>query len=182
MHLVVLHPWRKAPKGELSLLLDPGEPSLHLGLLPGDADPEPGEPASQAQVLTDVTLHTSPDERVPDVAAATAELLFETMPDWLEQRLLELLNGIHGFGTSRNPRGPAGKTGMDHPLAPIGIWGPGVEKVGREVRRSRFDSWKDVQARLDPVVLSSIQDDAPEALRNDILDVREPRILLREPL
>lgn len=185
MHLVVVHPWREAPKGEITLLLDPEAPSMHLGMLPEDADPATGDPVEAGdgvEILTDVTLHTSPDDRVPEVAETVAELLFEEMPAWLEERLLELLNGIHGFGTSRNPRGPAGKTGMDHPLAPIGVWGPAVDKVGREVRRGKFESWEDLTSRLDPVVTSSLEDDGPDALRDDILGVRDPKILLREPL
>lgn len=182
MHLVVHPAWRDGPKGEISVLLDPEAPQLKLAILPEALTPEAGEAVEDAEVLADMTLHTSPDDRVPELAQTTAELLFEAMPAWLEERLLELVNGIHGFGTSRNPRGPAGKTGMDHPLAPLGIWGPAIEKLGREVRRGRFGSWEELTSRLDPVVVASIEDDAPDALRDDILGVREPRILLREPL
>lgn len=182
MHLVVHHPWREGPKGKITVLLDPEAPTLALARLPEDASPSQGDVAEDAEILATMTLHTSHDDRVPEVAETVAELLFETMPGWLETRLLELVNGIHGFGTSRNPRGPTGKTGMDHPLAPLGIWGPAIEKIGREVRRGRFESWEELTSRLDPVVVASIEDDAPTALRDDILGVREPRILLREPL
>lgn len=182
VHVVVRHPWRETPKGEVTLLLDPHEPALILGILPENGEPSLGEAVDGVETLSQVNLHRSPDERVPDVAADVAQLLFDAMPAWLDERLIKLLNGIHGFGTSRNPRGPAGKSGMDHPLAPLGIWGPAIDKVGREVRRGRFESWADARARLEPVVTSSIEDATPEALRDDILGVREPRILLREPL
>lgn len=185
VHVVVVHPWRDTPKGELSLLLDPEEPGLHLARLPEEELLESGEvleAVDEQALLTEVSLHTSPDERVPEVAQRVAELLFEHMPTWLEDRLTELLNGIHGFGTSRNPRGPAGKAGMDHPLAPIGVWGPAVEKVQGAVRERKFSSWDDVEARLDPVVVASIEDDAPEALARDVLGVSEPKVLLKEPM
>lgn len=182
MHLVVLHPWREGPKGPITLLLDPDEPSLHLGLVEAPDEASPGDAVEDAEVLGAFTLHRSPDDRVPEVAQAVAELLADRMPAWLEDRLLELLNNIHGFGTSRNPRGSAAKMGADHPLAPLGIWGPAIEKIGREVRRGRFETWEGVLARLEPVVHVSIEEAIPQVLRDDVLGARKPQMLLPEPL
>ncbi|MDX1610997.1 MAG: hypothetical protein R3185_01425, partial [Candidatus Thermoplasmatota archaeon] len=67
MHHVVVHPWRSAPKGDLTLVLDAQAPSLHLAFLAEGADTAPGAKAETKQVLGAFTLHQSPDERVPDV-------------------------------------------------------------------------------------------------------------------
>lgn len=182
MALVVLHPWRSAPKAELTLVLLPEEPELRLAVLPEDASTEPGAAVEPEELLGVFTLHRSPDERVPTVAKRVAELLVSYRPAWLEARVLELLNNVHGFGTSRNPRGPAGRAGMDHPLAPLGIWGAFVEQLGREVRRGRFGSWEELEERVNPMLAGSIQDTLPGTLRDDLLGVAEPRVLLREPI
>lgn len=187
MLLVVHHPWRQAPKGELSLLLDPQEPELRLGLLPDETDPatgaEIGDPdAAGVDLLGTFTLHKSPDDRVPEVAETVAGMLAEAKPDWLVDRVLELLNNIHGFGTSRNPRGAAAKAGADHPLAPLGLWGPTIDQVGRAVRKARFEAWEELRERLEPMAWQSIEEALPQVLRDDILGVRTPRMLLREPL
>lgn len=192
MHVVVHDPWRETPKGELTLLLDPDEPSLHLARLKrdgpvgeGDAGFGTGDPVEKDRIdelVGPFTLHRSPDDRVPDVAETVAGILAETKPAWLEDRVLELLNNIHGFGTSRNPRGAAAKAGADHPLAPLGLWGPTIDQVGRAVRKGRFEAWEELRERLEPMAWGSIEEALPEVLRDDILGVRTPRMLLREPL
>ncbi len=180
--IVVLHPWRESPKGELTLVLLPEEPELRLAFLPEHTSTEPGAEVEPENLLGTFTLHQSPDDRVPAVAEQVARILMEHKPAWLEKRLLELLNNIHGFGTSRNPRGPGGKMGMDHPLAPLGLWGPSIEKVSREVRKGRFETWEQMEARLEPMVTQPMQEAIPQVLRDDILGVSQPKMLLREPL
>lgn len=180
--LTVVHPWRKTPKGDLTLLLDPAEPELRLGKLGQGADPEPGDEVEPEVLLGVFTLYQSPDDRVPAVAEQVADLLARARPAWLEDRLLELLNNIHGFGTSRNPRGPSGQAGMDHPLAPLGLWGPMIEQVGREVRKGKLTSWDELEQRLEPMVWQSLREAIPQVLRDDILGARKPQMLLREPL
>ncbi len=182
MYLAVHHPWRSGAKGDLTLLLDPNEPELRLGFLPEDTEPEPGDEVEPTKVLGEFTLHRSPDDRVPDVAETVAQVLVDQRPAWLEERLLELLNNIHGFGTSRNPRGPGGKMGMDHPLAPLGVWGPNIEQVGREVRAGKFTSWEGMRERVGPQVYQPIREALPKALRDDVLGASSPQILLRKPL
>ncbi len=182
MHLVVVHPWRETPKGDLTLLLDPDEPCLHLGRAPASVEVETGQSVEPDEIVGRFTLHKSPDERVPEVAETVAEMLAEARPAWLEDRVLELLNNIHGFGTSRYPRGQAAKAGMDHPLAPLGLWGPTIDQIGQEVRKGRFQAWEELRERLEPMAWGSLEEALPDVLRDDILGVRTPRMLLREPL
>lgn len=190
MYVLVLHPWRETPSGELSIVADPAVPSLHLVKLSDKSGTEPRDPADVAEVVGAFTLSRSPDPRAPEVAVTVADVLAEAWPAWLERRLLELLNNIGGLGRARSAGNyrAAMRTmdrgapdALDHPLAPLGVWGPFVEQVTREVRKGRLSSWEEATKRLDPALVQSIQDAVPGVLRDDLLG-RVPRMLMKERL
>ena len=71
---------------------------------------------------------------------------------------------------------------LGHPLGPLGLWGPHPATVQREVhRKGRFKDWKDLESRLDAMLVGSIRDTVPTVLRDDLMG-RTPRMLLRQLL
>lgn len=188
MLYTIAHPWRSTPTGEVTLALDVTKPSFHLVAAKTEA-PTVGEPVEVERVIGDFTLHRSPDERVPEVGLVAGRVLAKAMPAWLEVRLLELLNGIGGLGRATSNarhrmamRSASGPMDMDHPLAPLGIWGPYVGQVTGAVRKGRFKDWEEVRSRLDASLIQSMSEGMPKVLQLDMLGVRTPRMLIREPL
>ena len=189
--MVLVHPWRESKAGAVTLGLEHDPLRLVLVRLPEGAEASAGEEVADAALIGPFTLHRSPDERVPEVARECASAIVEAWPRWLESRILELMNGIGGLGRARSVGShraamrrmdKGGPVEPDHPLQPLGIWGPYVEAVTREVRKGRFRTWEEARERLDPALIASIEGAIPAVLHDDMLGLSMPRMLLREPL